>query len=374
MAHAYTPGLKISERTKIRKERRLPLSGEVVVGVGDEVTADTVVARTNLPGNVQTINVVGLLGVLPEDINSCMLKKKGDFAKKEEVIAETKGFFGLFKSTVTAPEDGTIESVSHVTGQVILRESPIPVEVTAYIDSKVVEILEKEGVVVEAICTLVQGIFGIGGEVSGEIKKMADSSDSVLTPEEIDESCSGKVLIGGSVVTVDALKKAADVGAKGVVVGGIGDRDLREFLGYDIGVAITGSEQKGITLIVTEGFGRMRMADKTFRLLSQHEGKKASINGTTQIRAGVIRPEVVIPLGSREDLLPKRRESKEGMETGSSVRIIREPHFGSLGKVVGLPPELKKIETEAKVRVLEVELEDGTRITLPRANVEMLEE
>lgn len=374
MAHAYTPGLKISERTKIRKERRLPLPGEVVVGLGDKVSADTIVARTNLPGNVQTVNVAGLLGVLPEDIRSCMLKKEGDPVKKGEVIAETKGFFGLFKSKATAPEDGSVESISNITGQVILREPPIPVEVSAYIDSEVVEIFEKEGVAVEAISALVQGIFGIGGEAFGEIKRVVDSADSVLTPEEIDQSCTGKVLIGGSLVTVEALKKAARLGVKGIVVGGIADRDLKEFLGYDIGVAITGSERKGITLIITEGFGRLRMAEKTFKLLCQHEGRKASINGTTQIRAGVIRPEVVVPLDSKKEVHTKRKEFTEGLEIGSPVRIIREPYFGKLGKVVALPPELKVIETGAKVRVLEVELEDGVRVTLPRANVEMLEE
>lgn len=374
MAHAYTPGLKISERIKIRKERRLPLPGEVVVSLHDKVNADTIVARTDLPGNVQTINVAGLLGVLPEDVDSCMLKKAGDPVKKNELIAETKGFFGLFKSKITAPEGGSIESVSHITGQLILRESPIPVEVSAYIDAEVVEVFEKEGVAVEAISVLVQGIFGIGGEAFGEIKKAVDSPDSVLTPESIDATCNGKVLIGGSLVTAEGLNKASRAGAKGIVVGGIADRDLKEFLGYDIGVAITGSEQKGITLIITEGFGRMRMADKTFRLLSEHEGQKASIDGSTQIRAGVMRPEVVIPLEGGEKAISKRKESKEGLEVGSSVRIIREPHFGKLGKVVALPPELREIETGAKVRVLEVKLEDGASVALPRANVEMLEE
>ena len=82
---------------------------------------------------------------------------------------------------------------------------------------------------------------------------------------------------------------------------------------------------------------------------------------------------VVLILGLKA-LFFKRREFKEGMEVDSPVRVIREPYFGKLGKVVALPPELKEIETGAKVRVLDVELEDGTRVTMPRANVEMLEE
>jgi hypothetical protein len=49
--------------------------------------------------------------------------------------------------------------------------------------------------------------------------------------------------------------------------------------------------------------------------------------------------------------------STSGMEIGSSIRVIREPYFGRLGKVADLPPELRQLETEAKVRVLEVEFE-----------------
>ncbi len=46
---------------------------------------------------------------------------------------------------------------------------------------------------------------------------------------------------------------------------------------------------------MTEGFGRMTMAKRTFELLRGSGGRKASVNGATQIRAGVMRPEIVIP-------------------------------------------------------------------------------
>ena len=63
MAHAYTPGLRVTERTHIVKTRRLPLKGQVVAKKGDEVKAETVVARTELPGNVQPVKAASILGV-----------------------------------------------------------------------------------------------------------------------------------------------------------------------------------------------------------------------------------------------------------------------------------------------------------------------
>jgi hypothetical protein len=162
---------------------------------------------------------------------------------------------------------------------------------------------------------------------------------------------------------------------KGIIVGGIECKDLRDFLGYEIGVAITGNEETPLTLIITEGYGRMRMSQRTFELLRDLDGKLACIDGTTHIRAGVIRPEIIIP---RDDL--GRADSQEaeylnnGIGPGAIVRIIREPYFGQSAKVIGLPPELQVLETESRARVLEAELEDGTRVVVPRANVEMIEE
>ncbi|MEM2751628.1 MAG: hypothetical protein QXI94_00885, partial [Sulfolobales archaeon] len=105
-----------------------------------------------------------------------------------------------------------------------------------------------------------------------------------------------------------------------------------------------------------------------------NEGREAAINGATQVRAGVIRPEVIIP---RDDesfagILEPLGEGK--MRVGSTVRIIRYPHFGEIGTVVELPVELHKIETESPVRVVRVRLQDGREVLIPRANVEIISE
>ncbi len=374
MAHAYTPGLKVLAYTVIEKQRRLPLPGEVLVREGDKVSAEQIVARTSLPGSVQTANIAGLLGILPDEIEEAMLKKTGDDVQKDEIIAQSKGFFGLFKSTVKSPITGKIESISKITGQVILREPPIPVQVIAYIDGEIIKVFPGEGVLIRTQGSFIQGIFGIGGETIGELAIATDKPESVLTEQDINESYRNKIIIGGAMVTYDTLVKARNIGAKGVIIGGIEDQDLKRFMGYDIGVAITGSENVGLTIIATEGFGKLRMADRTFNLLKSLTGKKTSINGATQIRAGVMRPEVIVPL----DTVPEKKivhiSTGSGLETGMAVRIIREPYFGMIGKVVDLPVSLENIETESKVRVLEVELDNKKRVKLPRANVEIIEE
>lgn len=376
MAHAYTPGLKVTEGMTIQKERRLPLEGEVLVGAGTTVKAEDVVAKADLPGNVQLLNVANLLGVPPEAIAEYMLKPVGGTVSEDEIIATTKGLFGLFKSQARSPINGTIEAVSDVTGQVILREPPVPVEVKAYTDGTVTEAVPNEGVTVETYGTYIQGIFGIGGETIGTLIVIAESPSDVLTAEQILPEHKDNILVGGSLVTTEVIKKAVQSGVRGIIAGGIDDADLRELLGYELGVAITGSEEIGITLVITEGFGSIAMAEQTFTLLKTREGMKTSINGATQIRAGVVRPEILIPFVS--EAIGSAADTEDGgsegiLEVGSSVRIIREPYFGKLGRVTELPVELQNLETEAQVRVLRVELENGEQTTLPRANVEAIE-
>ena len=373
MAFAYTPGLRVAELTEITKQRRLPLKGEVTVSKGDRVEAGTVVAKTDLPGNVKMLNIAKIIGLPPGDIPELLLVSQGDRIDEKQPLAQSKGLFGLFKTTVRSPIEGVFESFNEVTGQAVLREPPIPVEVDGYVAGEVTGILSDEGVEVTTTGTFIQGIFGVGGETRGELKVVVDSPDRELTADLLDESCAGKVLVGGSFVTRETLERAVEVGVKAVVVGGFDDKDLKEFLGYDLGVAITGHEEKGITLVLTEGFGRMAMAQATFELFEKRQGMLASVNGATQIRAGVMRPEVVIPVSGSEEKARGEGREAGAMDIGSEIRVIRAPYFGRLGEVTELPPELQELDSEAKVRVLEVEFDGGEKATVPRANVELIE-
>lgn len=380
MGEAYTPGLKVKKAVIVRKTRKLPIKGDILVNVGDNVYSDTIVARTHVPGDLQIVRVAQILGIELEDTERYMVCKTEDYVKKDEVIAKSSSFFGLFKSFVRSPVEGTIEHISNVTGQVVIREPPLPVEVKAYIPGAVVDVFPKEGVTIETSAAFIQGIFGIGGETEGKLLMVADSPGDALTADRIKPNHKGKILIGGSFVTGDALHKAVKAGVRGVIIGGMDDKDLVDFLGYEIGVAITGHEDVGITLVLTEGFGRMRMSKRTFALLKSFEGKRASISGATQIRAGVLRPEIIIPREGREikEVSEEEKIRSAGLEPGTRIRVIREPYFGALGRVVNLPVELQKVETESHVRVLEAILDtqpsDAEPLVIPRANVEIIEE
>ncbi len=373
-AHAYTPGLKIKSFEKISKERTLPIEGTVFLKVGDQVGFDTVVARSKIPGDPQMINIAETLGVDPGMIGGTLKKKQGDRVKKGEIIAQDKALFGLIKRFAYSPIDGQIETLSEVTGQAIIREDPIDIEINSYIQGEVSRIIGSKGVEITTNAAIVQGIFGIGGESFGDLTVAVESSSTPLTVDKISEAHKDKIVVGGSFVGKDAFSKAASLGVKGIIVGGIDVEELIDIIKEDIGVAITGEEKVGLTLIVTEGFGEMPMSTRAFNLLKSLEGSRASINGTTQIRAGVIRPEIIVPYDSSKKSGADDEDMAHGMKPGTVVRIIRDPYFGKIATLVELPVELVKVQSESLVRVATVRLDDGTETTIPRANLEVIEE
>lgn len=372
MAHAYTPGLQVTPRTRYRTRRVLPLEGDVLVQAGQSVAARDVVARADLPGDVTPLNLANLLSLPPGDVPRAMLKQPGERVEVGDVLARTAGIFGFFKSEYTAKSAGAIESVSPVTGQVLLRGAPIPVEVRAYVTGHVVEVMPEEGCVVEAEVSLVQGIFGIGGEAFGPIRMACQDPAEEFGPERLQPDMRGAIVVGGARMTGATVRRGIEFGVAALVSGGIDDSDLKDVLGYDLGVAITGTETIGLTVIITEGFGEIAMARRTYDLFASRAGAEASANGATQIRAGVMRPEVLIPVAGSAAESASPHEAGGVLEVGTPVRIIRDPWFGTIGSVSALPHEPQTLGSGSKARVLQVRCASGETLTVPRANVEIL--
>jgi hypothetical protein len=374
MTKAYTPGLKVAAATNYRVRRLLPVPGDVRVEIGARVNADSVIAETFLDGDVFPVKAASVMGVQPAELPALMVKQIGDAVNVGDVIAQSKGIFGMMRTQAKATAAGVIENISGSTGMVLLRGPKTPIQVRAFVDGIVTEVLPREGAVVETPAAFIQGIFGVGGERWGPLFAASSDPASDLSAKQITAAQKGAVLFASGRMTAEAIAAARANEVAALVCGGIDDADLRNVLGHDLGVAVTGNEQIGITLIVTEGFGSIRMARKTFDLLGSLVGRQASVNGATQIRAGVIRPEITVPLADAAGQSTASRGATTGLlQLGTPVRVIRDPYFGLVGTVSRLPDKPATLASGSLARVLEVQLEHGACVTVPRANVELIE-
>jgi len=371
-ASAFVPGLQIRSRITLKKIRELPVIGEILFKEGDTVKANDIVARASLQGDMHILRVPEKMGIEPFEAIKGLKVKEGDYLKEGDLICEHSGIFGLFKSRYHSPAEGLIELITERTGNIGLRMQAQEVEVDAYVSGTVSEVVEGKSITIETRGVWIQGIFGIGGERKGVIKNLDVAPNQVIEESHIPEDASGKVLVGGMQPTLSALQKGSSLGAVGLVCGSIDDATLASYLGYDLGLAITGDEEIQMSLVITEGFGRIPLSARVLDILSKLDGREASMNGATQVRAGAIRPEIIIS-ETAQDISGLDEEKPAGvLEIGTRIRIIRVPYFGLIAHVVELPHEAEKIETGAFTRVLRAKLEDGKIITVPRANVEAI--
>lgn len=371
---AYTPGLEINDKTILRRTRELPILGKTEVKIGDIVKSNQTVLSALLPGEVEIIRLADRLGLEPEDLKGNLLVKEDDKIEKGALICSVKSFFGLFKSEFFSPTKGTVEFFTETNAHLGIRKDSKPLLINSYISGEIVEIEAKKSVTIETKACFMQGIFGVGGERQGEILFLEkDSSKKIEINDLKGRDLNNKIIVAGSSFSLDALNFAGNSGASGIITGSIDADTLRDYVGYEIGVSITGDEEVPATLIITEGFGDLAISERILSLAKRHQGNLASINGATQVRAGAMRPEMIIPLDNEKSYYDFSPQSNSSLNINSRVRLIRVPYFGKLATVEELPHSPEQIESGAKVRVLKAKLDDnGEVVTVPRANVELV--
>jgi hypothetical protein len=279
----------------IKKERRIPTKGEVMVEEAQHVEPNTLIAQGTVPSQeIFELKLHRSLNISPDDVKNHIVKNEGDTVEKNEVVAISRSFFTRKTRIARAPIDGVIEAFSPITGRMMIRGHPVPVTVNSHIPGKVSAIFPEEGAIIETQGYLFKGLFGVGGETTGNLEIVVESGDLPLTSSEISQKNSGDILLGGSVVTLDGLRVAVKHGVKGIIVGGVDQKDLTYFLGYELGHGVTGGEDLGLTLILMQGFGVNPIPINEFNSLKQLAGKLTCIDGTTHIRSRVLRPEIII--------------------------------------------------------------------------------
>ncbi|MBQ7258049.1 MAG: hypothetical protein IJS60_10210 [Abditibacteriota bacterium] len=363
---AYTSGLIIKENTIITKERRLPIKGQVISNLGDEVNYDTIIAQGEIKGHLATFRFASELNINPQDIDKYLLPKIGDNIKQGDIIGKSASFFGLFKSSVKSPYTGVLEYINRKTGTIGIRLASTEIKLNAYIKGKIQKIIPEEGAIIETKGTFIQGIFGIGGEKFGKL--LVVNPDTNNTIDNIPNITENTILVYEKGLNLDILKDCEKKGVLGIITGSISDKVLRDYINKELGVAITGDEKVPLTIILTEGFGNIPMSETTFNMLKSIDSSYVSINGATQIRAGVIRPEIIMSKDNK-NLSDKYEDAT--LKIGSKVRIMSEPYLCQYGYISDIFDKPIMLETGNLANCVEINL-NNNKVIVPRTNIELI--
>jgi len=230
------------------------------------------------------VPVAKMLGVAPPMI---MVYKAADanmgaHAVKGQVLAR----FG--KKVATSPIYGKIASISPLKGTITIEPLFRSLVTLAYIKGRVEKVVPGEAVEVSGEAVVLSGTWGLGGESCGRLHVVdGDLADDADLPR-------GSVVAARGTASHAGLLHAAESGARGVILGWLSSGTAVKFAGGLKNMGVTGDESVPFPLVLTEGFLERRMRSETFDILQGAEGSLCSLRGVTHIRAGVVRPEILI--------------------------------------------------------------------------------
>ncbi len=402
--------------SKIIATRISSFPGEIVVKEGERVSPDTTVLRTNYRiGRLCIMRIAHRLDVLPENIGKYLSKKEGDRVKWSETIVRRISLGGI--KQLESPVDGVIEKIDSELGVIIIREILERPDVPIILDLKEKfknstknfknYILKKEGERVE-----------YGQIVAGKklhlylplyTKKVVSPCAGKITKIDYDN---GKIFIQKDVPTTEmkahywgTISKiipqyGAEIEFSGYILGGafgtkdiawgklvnnnadtkeniifseyLSSNDINRIIEYKPAGIIVGSidyegiellENCCITSIIIEGFGRLQVNEDYENLLAQSVGRNIILNASTQVRAGVIRPEIIIP-SDKEFYTYKKSKEK--------YKMIWGKYYGKRGVIKG-SPRYGETSSGIKTWLCDVLCDNGKEITLPLNNLHLIE-
>lgn len=347
-----TPVTHLLPLTHVRRDRMLPLKGHVLVGIGAHVNATDIVAEATQPGQHIILDIRRMLNIRRiEDAHQQIRYKPGEKVEKGDILAQING---IIPRVVRAPAEGRVKGIYR--GQIILETPGSKIELIAGISGNVTEILPDRGLVIEADGALLQGVWGNGKTGVGMLVIGATSLEDELTRATLDVSLRSAVVLAGHVAQADTLAAAGELPVRGLVLASM-TADL-----------IQTAKKMDYPIILMEGFGRLPLNAAAVNLLTTNHKRDIVLNGLWDPERSE-KPDLFIPLPAQGVIAPDYAD----FETGRTVRVTVPPFAGQAATLIHVRPGLTAFANGLRVVAADIELETNLIVTVPLANLNVLE-
>jgi hypothetical protein len=348
------PVVHILPRTRIRRYRLLPVTGRVLVRKGQKVNPLDVVAEANLHPHHVLLDVASSLGVPKGEADKYLERGAGDIVSEGDVLA---GPVGWNKRVLRAPCSGRL--IISGDGKILLEEEKPPFQIHAGLPGVVASLIPGRGAVIESIGSLAQGVWGNGVIGFGLLHVLITKPGDILTLDKIDIDLRGKVILAGFCGEEQILRALSELTVQGLVLSGM-DASL-----------IPLAEEQAFPVVIIDGFGFLPMNSSAYTLLRTSNEREITVNAEKRDIYTNNRPEVLINLP--DDPVVREPRDATMFYPGQRVRIVRAPHQAEIGTLIAIKTGLDVLQNGIKAKTAEIELENGNKIKLPLANLEVLE-
>jgi len=345
--------LRMATVTEVRRERRLPFPGNILVSLGDPVKPEDVVAEASIPSKVITLDIAAGLSVPISECSACMIRSVGEDVAEGDILAQCEG---ALPRLVRTPISGKI--IEFREGKLVLAAGETKVHVLAGMAGNVVDLVGDTGVIIMAQGRIIQGVWGNGHIGAGKIRVVEDSWGTPLTLEMLDNATEASILCAGVCLDASVLTHLPAAEISGLVLGVLAPHLIAIAAGLPFPV------------MVLQGFGDLP-ADLSVRNFFQSSvGLDASLNACVPDLYEGWTPEIIIPQDADE--IQPMMAYRENLADGQQVRILSGPALGQQGEIIELSEGKKQIENGLAVFAATIRLRDGKIVSVPQQNLAII--
>jgi hypothetical protein len=358
--------------------RRLPGNAEVKVRAGERISGDHVIAKTDPRHLAVRITIADQLGISPHDVAKHMLRPVGSAFAAGEAMAKTRK--GLRNTVVASPVSGTLLSIDPDTGVGLLAPGAGG-DIRSLVSGDVEYVDGKQSIAIRTVGSRLFGIVGVGPSVEGALCLAVGGPGEELHPDNVTPDMRGRIVVAGATISAATLRRLLDVGAAGVVVGGIIEREVSACFGipaedrlaaWRVGPSDTGigdNMMTTIAIVAIEGFGSIPISGDAFTYLKRFDNQQVTLLTTTRVSGFLARPQVI---HVNQDALDDDAPAKPIALTGDTrVRLVDQANLGLAGTVADKPKRVRRADG-MNVDVLTVATSDGAMRTVAANNIEIL--
>lgn len=327
----------------------LPSGAEPRVAVGDEVRPGDVLASTVRPAGSISVRVARPLRRKRDEAAELLLVAPGERVRANQPLGRTP------ERDVRASGDALFLAYRPSDDAALLLPLEPAEPIRADVHGIVMEASARSITIAVSAVPLV-GVGGTGPAVHGPLSVLVGDPEAPLDPAVLDADSAGRIVVGGSWASAEAITRARAVGVAAIVVGGLHARELAEFAGLQHRRSLLGTAAPPFAVLALDGYGRAGMDPARFAWLMAHADHEATVFGDRRrllIHAASPAPERV----------PRAA-------VGDRVVILAGPGRGQAGLLSDVPAEPLVIGSGVSTLCGMVRLDFGRTVAVPLANLE----
>jgi hypothetical protein len=300
-----------------------------------------------LPAKFQVFDVINQFRIKESGLDSCLKRLAGEDVQRGDVIAKKSGLISRF---FRAPEDGKVVAIRD--GRVTLAMGEKVIQAQTPIGGTVGDLIPGLGAVIVVRGFSLRGSWGNGKTAIGQLVMLDEVKESDLAKVK------DAIVYLNSVARFAELKTLCDNGAAGILVASLDPASRTEV------------EKFRIPVMSLLGFGEAALDQLSRSAIEELQNSQITLLARRADPYRDVKPELFQP--SESVKTAELFAEPEPTLIGQTARLLGQPYFGSVGKIVELPEKTERTASGMKSKVAVIKREDETIIRVPLENLEIL--